>query len=77
MAADQEQLTVTGRYAGRGVTCPRFELDSGETISLSGVTERDFTAFADQILVLEGSWQNMSYCMQGRDFHVTAIGIKD
>jgi hypothetical protein len=64
---------IVGHYAGQGVTCPQFAMDSGETVSLSGVTVSDMENFANAKLTLEGTWWQMSTCMQGRDFHVESI----
>jgi hypothetical protein len=64
---------IVGQYVGRGVTCPQFAMDTGETVSLSGVTVRDMEAYADVKLTLEGTWWEVSTCMQGRDFHVESI----
>ncbi len=68
---------ITGQYAGRGVTCPQFKMDTGETVSLSGVTERDLADYTDVKLTLTGAWWRMSTCMQGRDFHVETISVTD
>ncbi|MFW2541898.1 hypothetical protein ACN2XU_04590 [Primorskyibacter sp. 2E107] len=62
---------ITGHYVGPGVTCPQFQLDTGETISLSGVQETALQPGTP--VVLEGLWQRMSTCMQGRDFRVVDI----
>lgn len=66
---------ITGRFVGPGVTCPQFRLDSGETISLSGLPERKVPK--DRTVVLEGRWQSYSTCMQGRDFLVSTLDPTD
>jgi hypothetical protein len=50
------------------VTCPQFQLDSGEIISLSG---RPPELVAGARLTLTGRWTFDSNCMQGRDFRIT------
>lgn len=62
---------ITGSFIGTGAPCPQFRLETGETISLSGVYERDLPKAT--AIVLEGRWQLVSTCMQGREFNVTAL----
>lgn len=64
---------IVGQYAGQGVSCPQFAMDSGETVSLSGVTVSDMKNYTDAKLTLEGTWWQLSTCMQGRDFHVESV----
>ena len=59
--------SITGQYVGPGVICPRFQLASGETISLSGAYS-DLTSGGQQTLT--GLWAENSKCMQGREFRV-------
>lgn len=68
---------ITGLYLGSGVTCPQFKMDTGEIVSLSGVTERDLAEYANTKVLLTGEWWAMSTCMQGRDFHVATISVAD
>ena len=67
---------ISGTYQGAGVECPQFRLDTGETISLSGVTTRSL-AEADisqgQTMILSGRWSLFSKCQQGREFRVLTI----
>ena len=58
---------ISGTSVGRGVTCPRFKLQSGETVSLSGKKRgiRPGKRFK-----LRGKWAAFSNCMQGRTFVV-------
>lgn len=63
--------TISGHYAGQGVTCARFRLESGEVISISGVYPE---MVPDQLFVLHGRWAEVSKCMQGREFRVLNIG---
>lgn len=63
--------TITGVYVGEGAECPRFRLESGEIVSLSGVFDRDLTR--GKVVELQGRWREISRCMQGREFAVSDI----
>lgn len=65
--ARRDVVTVSGEFAGPGVICPQFRLDSGETISLSGDVPQHSRG---ERRVLRGSWRPISKCMQGREFRV-------
>lgn len=70
-AGDPTFETIRGHYAGRGVTCPQFRLETGETISLAGINN---DTLADGVLlIVTGNWQRVSTCMQGRAFRVERI----
>lgn len=57
--------TIQGTVAQRGVTCPRFTLNTGETVSLAG---RKLGLRIGAKLKLHGKWAMASTCMQGRTF---------
>ncbi|MCC1480364.1 hypothetical protein J1C52_01775 [Roseibaca sp. Y0-43] len=61
---------LSGTFIGAGVTCPQFRLDSGEQVSLSGVTEGMTIGNAYRI---DGAESMNSKCMQGREIRVFAI----
>lgn len=62
---------IRGTYVGPGVTCPQFRLDTGETVSLSALSQPNLKP-GDR-LILGGRWMAMSTCMQGRDFRIEEI----
>lgn len=73
MSAGQEE--IVGHYVGPGVTCPQFELETGETVSLSGIYDKDMSSGVQIRLV--GSWSRVSTCMQGREFSVSEVRQSD
>jgi len=65
-----DTLEITGVYIGKGVECPQFRLPDGEQISLDGPGfDRPPVGSA---LTLTGRFVNISTCMQGRTFLVSA-----
>ena len=63
-----DDIVIIGVFMGPGAECPQFQMESGETISLSGQVP-DHQVGDQGTLV--GRWAMMSKCMQGREFYVT------
>lgn len=61
---------MSGTFIGPGVTCPQFRLDSGEQVSLSGVTNGMQVGVRYKLDAIEA---RLSKCMQGREFRVFAV----
>jgi hypothetical protein len=61
-------VTVSGTVQGKGATCMRFRLASGETISLQGASPSEYKK--GESLKLTGVWLRVSNCIQGRAFRV-------
>ncbi len=68
-ARGPETGDITGAYAGQGVECPQFRLDTGETVSL---VHMPADIKNGETVTLRGRWQLASKCMQGRTFRVVS-----
>lgn len=68
--SDTDAQPLRGVFIGSGVTCPQFQLQSGEQISLSG----DVSAMQiGKTYELRGRFARLSKCMQGRELRVHRI----
>ncbi len=66
--------TLRGQMADPGVGCPRFELPTGEQISLMGNVPDIAVGRGAE---LTGRWARVSTCMQGRAFLISASVTMD
>ncbi|WP_368188439.1 hypothetical protein [Aestuariibius sp. HNIBRBA575] len=63
-------VTLTGQVIANGATCPRLRLEDGQTISLERLAARHLTT--GQSIQITGHFVEISRCMQGPAFLVTA-----
>lgn len=59
----ESTILVHGLVVPGGVVCPLFRTVSGETLSLTGLSTKEFKQ--GLVLSLMGRWEAQSICMQG------------
>jgi hypothetical protein len=59
----ESTILVRGLVVPGGVVCPLFRTVSGETLSLTGLSTKEFKQ--GLVLSLTGRWEAQSVCMQG------------